>query len=193
MTILRITAEWNGFRGAPGYSNFYFDGQTAIEEDPEAAALALKTFFDAVAGKIPGGVSVTIRPTADNVDETTGAIVGQVDFVAPSASNGTGTTSYSAASGAVVNWNTTAYRNGRRVRGRTFLVPLSTEAYDANGDLATTALNALRPAATALVDNPGPAPLMVWSRPGASGPGEAHPVTSATVPDFGAILRSRRD
>lgn len=193
MPILRITAEWAGFRGAPGYSNFYFNGQSADEEQPAAHALAVRTFFDSISASIPGGVSINIRPTADNIDETTGNIVGQVDFEAPDAVNGSATTSYSAASGAVVNWNTSSYRNGRRVRGRTFIVPLSNAAYDANGDLSSGALNRLRPAATELVTNPGPVPMVVWSRPSAGGAGDAYPVTSASVPDLGAILRSRRD
>lgn len=193
MPILRITAEWNGFRGAPGYSNFYFQGQSADEENPLAHATAVRTFFSSIASRLPGQVSISINPTAENIDETNGNIIGQVDFEAPEVVNGSGTTSYSAASGAVVNWNTSSFINGRRVRGRTFLVPLTGAAYDTNGDLGSAALENLRAAASALVAAPGPAPMVVWSRPRGGAGGTDHAITSATVPDLGAILRSRRD
>lgn len=193
MPILRLTAEWSNFRGAPGYSNFYFRGASADLEDPAAHAARINAFFAAFGSRLPTGVDVRVRDVADNIDESNGAIIGQVDFTAPSSITGTGSGGYSAASGAVVNWNTTAYKGGRRVRGRTFLVPLSGGAYDAQGDLTSATLTDIRTGASALVSNPGPSEMVVWSRPKGGAGGSAHTVTSATVPDLGAILRSRRD
>lgn len=193
MPILRITAQWLGFRGAPGYSNFFFQGQSADEENAAAHALAVRTFLNEAATYMPNDVTINIQPTAANVDELNGQVIGEVDFEAPQSVTGQTAGGYSAASGAVVNWNTSSFANGRRVRGRTFLVPLSSDAYDANGDLGTGALNIIRTAANALVANPGPVPMVVWSRPRAGSGGSISPVTSASVPDLGAILRSRRD
>lgn len=193
MPILRITAQWSGFRGAPGYSNFFFRGQSADEEDAQAHANAVRTFLTAASDFMPAGVSISLQPTAANIDETNGNIIGEVDFVPGVTAEGSGGVSYSAASGAVVNWNTQSYINGRRVRGRTFIVPLSTSAYDGAGDLTTSAINGLRNAAQALVEAPGPVPMVVWSRPKGGAAGSIHNVTSASVPDLAAILRSRRD
>ncbi|AXH79089.1 MAG: hypothetical protein [Circular genetic element sp.] len=193
MPILRITAQWQGFRGAPGYSNFFFAGQAADQEQPAAHALAVRTFLAECAGYMPSSVNINIQPTASNIDETNGQVIGEVGFEAPGSVSGSGGTNYSAASGAVVNWNTTSFANGRRVRGRTFLVPLSSSAYDSQGDLASAPLTGIRNAARDLVASPGPAPLVVWSRPRGGAGGTDHVVTSASVPDLAAILRSRRD
>lgn len=193
MPILRITANWSGFRGAPGYSNFFFRGTSALEEDPVAAAEAVRTFFDSFKAFLPTGLRIEMSGVAGNIDETNGALVGEVNYAPPAAVLGAATGAYSAATGAVVNWNTSSYRNGRRVRGRTFVVPLAANVFDSQGDIASNPLTTFRNAASELVANPGPDPMVVWSRPKAGSPGAAAEVTSASVPDLGAILRSRRD
>lgn len=193
MAITRITAQWSGFRGAPGYSNFFFDGPLASDGSVEATALAVRDFFDAISGTLPGTCEITVQPTADIVDEASGQITSVLDFAAPPVVLGSGSNSYSAATGAVVNWNTQDYVNGRRVRGRTFLVPLTGAAYDSQGDIAGPTLGSLRSAAEALVTATLTAPLCIWRRPVGGSGGSAHVVSSATVPDLGAVLRSRRD
>ena len=193
MAITRITAQWNGFRGAPGYSNFFFDGEFADEAAIEAAGVALRTFFNDVRDQLPAGLSVAIQGTADVIDEGSGEILRVTDFTPPSTAIGGDTGGYSAATGAVVNWNTNDYVRGRRVRGRTFLVPLSNGAFSADGDLTNNALTSLRTAASSLVTTTLDHPLSVWSRPRSGAGGSSHVVTGATVPDLGAVLRSRRD
>lgn len=193
MAITRITAVWQGFRGSPGYSNFFFGGAPSSPEDAAAAARAVRSFFFSARSQLPVGVSISIPAVADVIDEASGNITAQVDFEAPTSVEGSGSGGYSAASGAVVNWNTAAYRNGRRVRGRTFLVPLAAGAYDSNGDLSGGALTMIRGATAHLTSGASVMPFVVWSRPGRGSGGSAEPVTSATVPDLGAVLRSRRD
>lgn len=193
MAITRITAQWVGFRGAPGYSNFFFDGVFTDESGVEAAALAVREFFQSARSHMPSGCNVTVQSAADILDEVSGQITSVVDFAAPPVVTGLGDGVYSAATGAVVNWNTQDYVNGRRVRGRTFLVPLSSEAFDSNGDIAAATLIALREGANDLVTATLEAPLCVWHRPVNGAGGSSHVVTSSTVPDLGAVLRSRRD
>lgn len=193
MAITRITAQWTGFRGSPGYSNFFFDGAYADEGGVEAAALAVADFFTAFRDELPSGTNITVQPTGDLVDEASGQITSVIDFAAPPAVLGSDSRTYSAATGAVVNWNTQDYVNGRRVRGRTFLVPLSSGAFDGSGDLASGALTKLRTAANGLVEATLDHPLCIWHRPVNGAGGSSHVVTNATVPDLGAVLRSRRD
>lgn len=193
MAITRLTAAWSGFRGAPGYSNFYFAGDSGDETTLEQTGETIRSFFNGFREYLPPSVNIQVRGTAEIIDEASGQITSQVDFDPPSSVVGAATGSYSAASGAVVNWNTNAYRNGRRVRGRTFLVPLSTSSYDSGGDLSATALNAIRSGATFLSSGAAPLPFVVWARPVNGSGGTAEPVVSHTVPDLGAILRSRRD
>lgn len=193
MAITRITAQWSGFRGAPGYSNFFFGGEPSAPADAESAAQAVSDMFALFDTWLPTPVSVSILPTADVLDESTGNITSQVDITPPDVIEGGSTGTYSAASGAVINWNTSAYVNGRRVRGRTFLVPLTTSAYDSSGDLTSAVLTGIRNGAGYLTSGASLMPFVVWSRPRAGAGGTAHPVVSATVPDKGAVLRSRRD
>lgn len=193
MAITRITAVWSGFRGAPGYSNFYFAGDFADTATLEGCAAAVRSFFFAFEDFLPSSVTIGIRGNAEVIDEATGQIQSQADFEAPADVGGGIGDSYSAASGAVVNWNTNGYRSGRRVRGRTFLVPLGANAYDNQGDLNNTALGEIRNGAEFLSGGSAPAPFVVWSRGRNGAAGTAEPVVSHTVPDLGAVLRSRRD
>lgn len=193
MTIARVTAQWRGFRGAPGYSNFFFRGAVADEQPNEAMATAVATFFRAFNNLFPEDLTISINPTIDSIDETNGQLVGQAETDPPPTVAGGGSANYSAASGAVVNWLTQGFVGGRRVRGRTFLVPLASTVYDPAGDLTGAARTAISDAANALVANSSTSGLVVWSRPKNGSGGSIHDVTNASVPDLGAILRSRRD
>lgn len=193
MAITRITAQWSGFRGAPGYSNFFFDDAFLDPDAAAAAAVAVQAFFNEMRSLFPPTLNINIQPTADIIDEASGQITSVVDFPAPGSVVGNGVGNYSAATGAVVNWNTGDYINGRRVRGRTFLVPLDNTAFDVNGDINSSSLGTLRTAAEELVTATLDAPLAVWHRPVGGAGGSSHVVSSSTVPDLGAVLRSRRD
>lgn len=193
MAITRITAVWSGFRGAPGYSNFFFGGAPTDPVDAQSAGVAVRNFLFEARSQFPSSVSISVNATADIIDEANGNITEQVDFEQPNLVQGLATGPYSAASGAVVNWNTGAYKSGRRVRGRTFLVPLASSSYDGRGDLSSGALSDIRAGAAILTGGSSLLPFVVWSRPVNGSGGTAHPVTSATVPDLGAVLRSRRD
>lgn len=193
MAISRITAVWSGFRGAPGYSNFFFGGE--VDDSSTAGDLARKVrgFFADLASALPASVNINLDGQVTIIDEANGQITGVVDFTAPGTVTGTGGGDYSAASGAVVNWNTNGYRNGRRIRGRTFLVPLASAAYDSQGDIGSQALEDIRDAANQLSNGSTVLPMVVWSRPVGGAGGSAEPVAGYNVPDLGAILRSRRD
>jgi hypothetical protein len=105
------------------------------------------------------------------------------------------TVAYAAALGAVVSWRTGLVRNGRRIRGRTFLVPLSSLAFDNTGTLIPAALTTFNAAAVTLRDQTGIADIGVYARPSAPGAadGEWALITGHSIPDMGSILRSRRD
>lgn len=190
---MRVTARWEGFTGAPGYSNFYFYGEGGNDMH-QAHRVLVREFFDEIASFIPDGVRVQIESEGAVIDEATGQLTGYLSGTEPIFGvNGTSTGTYSAASGAVVNWITNAVANGRRVRGRTFIVPVGSSGLQADGTLSTAFLTALREAADDLIGAGSNSGLMVWSRPRAGQAGSAAIVTSAQVPDMTAVLRSRRD
>lgn len=193
MAISRVTAEWTGFPGAPGYSNFYFGGDSGTTGDAQADADRVQALFEYVASYLPTGVTVTIQPEVVTLDETTGNMTGITAIESPDTVTGRGTGGFSGPSGAVVNWMTGSFVNGRLVRGRTFFVPLAGSAYESNGTLTTPALNGFRTGASIFVGEVGSRALVVWRRPRNGTPGSSHLVTSAQVPDIAAVLRSRRD
>lgn len=193
MAVYRITAQWSGFPGAPGYSNFHF-GEFTGGIDVDQARNRVGDFFDALVADLPAGVSISVSPTVEVYDEASGVLQDylegedSIDVEATSAGP-----RYAGPVGAVVNWITSTVANGRRIRGRTFLVPLATSAYDNDGTLDSESLGRIRTAASALIGDDFNSQFSVWSRPQNGGAGVLAPVTSARVPDLVAVLRSRRD
>lgn len=184
-TIDRITAVWSGVPGLPGYTNLYFTDALGMTDEVLA-------FFNTIRTKIPSNVTVTVASNGDTYTAETGELVGSWSEAGGGAVTGEGNTEHSGPTGAVVNLQTTSINRGHKVRGRFFLVPLSWDSYDGNGSIADAYLSTLRDAATALLADTNDR-LVVWSRPRSGSGGMAAVVTSTSVPDLAAVLRSRRD
>lgn len=197
----RVRCVWTGIPTGPGVSTFYFGtGVTSMT--------ALTAFFNNAINACPSSIKVTIPNVGDQVDETTGKIVG-----AWSGSGGAqvsaigGSGAYAGQSGLCIDWLTSLVLDGRRRQGRTFIVPLISTSFDTDGTLssgnitqyttyATTLITAyagemkvfVRPLApqTAKPDNIPPIKARVGHV------GAAAQIVSARVPDIAATLRSRR-
>lgn len=197
MNITRITARWNGFPGAPGYSNFYFasgalDGGL-LGEEAELFAGRVADAFDVMSNQLPSTVSIEIEPEATVLDSDTGVASDFVNLDVPDPVSGATEHRFAGPVGAVVTWRTDDLRNGRRIRGRTFLVPLTSAAFDSDGTLTSAARGRVDEFATTLRGGVGDGDLGVWSRPVNGSGGVFASVTGHTVPDMAAVLRSRRD
>lgn len=191
MAITRLVARWTGFVGAPGYTNFFFEGAgTEIDNHITAVENAFSQWIRA----LPTVVTVELEDEYAILDEVTGQITGYVPSVVETVPHtGLDAGVYAGPTGGVVNWNTATVRNGRRMRGRTFLVPLSGESFQSDGSLASDTLGILRDGANALLNGAGSSQLVVWGRPQGGSGGVSAPVTGFSVPDMAAVLRSRRD
>lgn len=193
MDIYRITARWAGFNGAPGYSAFHFATGGGLVSDVNQVAERVRSAFGAVSFLLPAGVTINIEPEAEIIDSDTGIISAFEPLDPPAEVSGTGSGTYSAPSGAVVNWRTNDVRFGRRIRGRTFLVPLSSASYQSDGTLNPESLSDLNDFGNALVGGDLDSEFGVWSRPRNGAGGVFATATSFSVPDKVAVLRSRRD
>lgn len=192
ISMPRVQCTWSGFVGAPAYSSFYF--YTDVPERPQfgqGTIDAIRDFWTGLQSLIPADVDIHIPGSGDIVSDIDGALIGSWATANGYNMNGQGAGAYSAPTGAVVHWLTTGIHNKRRTRGSTFVVPLVGSAFESDGSLTSTALTDLRTAAQLLVTPD--VGLAVWARPTKVKPGEAYPVTSSTVPDMAAVLRSRRD
>ena len=197
--ILKVSSKWTGFSGAPGYSNFFFQnnfGTAPSTDERQKAIAATDSFWMAVLPLLPNTVTITVQSDVEVIEETTGMLIDVMSGPALTSRVGTGGVgAYSGASGAVLTWRTNGVRNGRRVRGRTFLVPLAIGAYQNDGTLADTARTTLGTAANSLITPAaGTPPFNVWARPSAKGAsdGNSYEVVGSSVPDMAAVLRSRR-
>jgi len=195
MALYRVKARWDGFSGAPGYSIFHFDA--AVEPNvagATAVATAVDTFYDSLTGRLPAAVTVTVESAVEVIDTPTGQLQDVLSVPVMAGNKGVNAGAMSSAVGACVTWQTTGVRGGRRVRGRTFLVPLHPGTnFEDNGTLIAGAVATIQTSAQALVD--GEYGFHVYARP--SGPGAtdgaSYDVASARVADKTAVLRSRRD
>lgn len=192
MPYTTLTAKWENFPGAPGWTRLKFNG--ALDAAGAAAAAGnFKSFLNGIIGMVPTGITLTIQPTAEVYNDS-GVLTDVVAITpVPTAATGNAAGTYAGGVGAVVHWITGAIHLGAKVRGRTFLVPLAGSAFDSTGTLDNTKLLSLRGAADGLVASTPKLAVSSKKPPDGSGGNLTTVVISAVVNDKSAILRSRRD
>lgn len=197
--IIKVRMNWTGLQGGNGYSNFYFEpvpeGDAIQQSHVDAAVSKVETFQTAVKPYRPVGVFCGVDSQVIELDEVTGAIEGFWNATVAAPVAGTASNApYSAASGACISWATQGVRKNRRVKGKTFLVPLASAGLDVNGTIDNLALTALRTAANNLHADGPSVRLVIYARtPKAIIPdGGAYDVISASIQDKVAVLTSRR-
>ena len=197
--IIRVRINWTGFIGGPGYTNFHFEpvpeGDPITQATVDAAHTKVQTFMLVLKGYLPVNTTISVDPVVAELDEQTGKIEAFWNIVAPTVQIGTMAGAYTAGAVVCITWSTGGVRKNRRVRGRTFLVPVGGATFQSDGTIDNASLTAIRNAANALhVDSNG-VRLVVYARtPGAIIPdGGAYDVITANINDKPAFLTSRRD
>lgn len=192
-TLNRVVLRWAGPQvKGNAVTVLHYDGS----DNAAPPVAAIQAAFQAQNTKFPTGVTVTVPASGDRIDDTTGELVGVWSVGSEAVATMGGPATAAAGVGACITWNTGGIVNGskgpRKLRGRTFLVPLSTANYQDDGTIATGALSELQTLANALQAS---GPLAVWHRPTTVGgsDGNSYGVISNTVRDHVAFLSSRRD
>jgi hypothetical protein len=192
--IYRYKMIWTLPSGGPGVSTLFAFPDTTEQIFADAVraffsdALQVATAHDC----LPTGCSIQGDSIVDNIEVTDGTLASAVPVTAPTVVSGNATGSYSAPSGAVITWLTGLVHQGRRVRGRTFFVPVANQQLDTNGTLGSAFLTNLRTAATAYIASA--ANPCVWARPDpGTTNGAAFTIAAGAVQDKVAVLTSRRD
>lgn len=89
-----------------------------------------------------------------------------------------------------MRWITGAVIGGRKLRGRTFLVPFLADQFDTSGTINNTTVTTHQTAGNVLAAT---GKLQIWKRPSPGGSnGTSALVTAAVMPDKVTSLRSRR-
>jgi hypothetical protein len=183
--IAKVVVSWSNFTGQPGYSVFYKVAAGLVTTN-------LRTFYDSIKAYLPSNLAIQVPNSGDVINDATGVLSGSWSTATNLVVTGTSSSVYAAGSGAVAKWRSSGIVAGRRVVGRTFLIPLTGGAFDTNGTLLAAPLLILQNAAAALVTAEA-GNLLVWHRPKAGAGGLSFPVVSSDVPDRSALMRSRRD
>lgn len=183
-TIRRCLVTWSGLGALPGVSVFY--APSGVDPTGDIA-----DFFDGIKGLVPTGCQWQVPNGGDELDDATGTLLGSWSGAGNATIAATGGTGgYPAGVGAYVKWSTAAVVGGRRLKGRTFICPLWSGAYDSSGTIATATLSNLVTEAVALAASGS---LVIWHRPSSGGSGgSSSGVTGADVPDQVTSLRTRR-
>lgn len=192
--IEQLVCTWSGWPGAPGYSVFY-------GSQGGGAQATFNAFWTSLKPYLPSVVTITIPNTGKVFDEATGQTQPPWTSGTTTTVVGTAATSFSAVSGALIQWYTNVYDRGHRIKGRTFLVPIASSAYHTSGILGDAPKAAIAAAADTLWRQNGTS-LKVWHRPVYTGtppnrvlkyPGFAYPITSSNCASKVTYLRRRRD
>ena len=179
----RFTFVWSGFTGAPGYTNLFFDHAGSVGD----ISIALNTFWEGMRPYLSTATTVQFLEGAV-VEATTGELVDAVSLEGLGSYVGQAGAESAAPAGVCITWRTGAIVNGRRLRGRTFIVPIAANGYQANGTPAYP--DQIETKANDLITDSGGS-LVVWHRPVGGVGGSFAPVTDASVKDHVAVLRSR--
>jgi hypothetical protein len=187
MTLARVRVAWQGWPGAPGVSTFYLDPGPS-----QAQINSIRSFFSQLTNFLPAGLTINVPSSGDEINESTGQLTGVwVVGTTPTVVTAAGTGTYAGNAGAVVHWLTDGISGKRRIRGRTFLVPLVNGAYGNDGAISPTSVQVITDAAQALVTSM-PGLMNVWVRPIPGRTGLQSSITSVRVPRLSVSLRSRR-
>lgn len=199
MGLLRTKIKWTVPGAGTAFSVLHFhttSGSTPVQADADQAATMSDAYCTAIRSVLPSVVQIQVNAEVEEINEASNALIGVWPVAAMSAKTGsaTGTATWAAPVGAVISWSTAGIRKGRRVRGRTFIVPCSSVAFDTDGTLSSSALGTLGTAAASLRATGTQVQLAVYARPTVKGAtdGAAFNVLASRVPDMGAVLRSRR-
>lgn len=197
-SIWRYGFTWSGFTGGPGRTVFY--GSTGVSTPQVLANDTYSLLHDILnpsgtnANIIPAGVRIAGDTFVDEMEDSTGDQVGRLGITANPDIVGVGSGNWASPAGACITWSTNTFIKGRRLRGRTFLVPLDgVNAFATDGTLNGTLLSGTQAAVTGFLGSLSEP--VVWHRPttkdGVDGSSSA--IIAGQMKDKVSVLTSRRD
>jgi len=191
--VLEYRAIWDQGGSNPGYSVFHARGagSSTAGEASQDLANKVRELMDGLKAVVTVDYTFTFPPEVLDFNTSTGELEAVHTIDAPANVVGTSANPYSAASGARIEWRTSAIVEGRRLRGRTYIVPVGTNQYEADGTLTAGCRGILQAAADSYFDDAftSDAHPSVWSRTH----GIMADISAAVIPDEVSVLRSRRD
>lgn len=195
MGVLEYRVQWSGGSiTGPGVSVHHGRIEAAGTAGQAAIDLAnrCRVLWDGLKTFVPTGITWSFPGEVTELDTATGQLedVHPINVLADVVSSGSNS-SWAKPAGGRIDWLTEVVVGGRRLKGRTYVVPLSGAQYDAQGSLTPACISGLVAAASAYRDGGVTDEMQpsVWSRRH----GVQGDITNVRVPDRVSILTSRRD
>ena len=193
MRLHRVAVAWSG-PSVVGVAVNVLHFDATEQAAPDVAAIAAA--YAGMAAQLPSDVRIQVPGEGVTIDDTDGSLTGVWSAAQPAEIPGGVVPQAAAGVGACVTWTTGGIVSGskgpRRLRGRTFLVPLANACYDTQGTLTPVAKADIEGFIDDMLQVGG---LGIWHRPTslAAADGTSSSVLSGTVRDKVAYLSSRRD
>lgn len=165
-----------------------------LSSDATDALARFRAMWSSLGNKIATGYTITFDGLCIGINPTNGVLTSSTSGTVPAVVNtAAGTAPLPRQTQGMIRWNTTGIVNGRRVRGRTF-VPAPDEGDNGTNGQPTSSYTSQLTTAIGLLLTPGAAPInpAVWHRPGPSGGGSSHVITSGTFSPTWAVQVTRR-
>jgi len=195
--MYRVRVAGYGWPGAPSLNTFYFvnSADPTITDSAQAQVCVdnVRAALNVAKNLLGNGMSWAVAGEVDVLDPATGDLTQSFGVTAPLvvSDNGQGAIGPSSAM-MLLSLHTGTIVNGKRVRGRCYLGP-TVGANDTDGTPLTVQRDFCKGIGNQLLGGTGGAPkYVVWHRPVNGAGGVAAAVTSASCPDFFAVMRSRR-
>jgi hypothetical protein len=186
---LRTRVQITGMSGGPALSTMYWLGET--QGDAEAAIAAVAAGWSALEANLANDIAWSTEPDVDTIDAQ-GVLTGSFQVAVESGAGTSVNDPLAWATQGLLRWGTGVIRNGREVRGRTYL-PGFTEADNVNGAPAPSAITVMQAAVAGFLPATG-AVMVIWARPSPDlTTGQFAPVQGGSPWNRWAVLRSRRD
>jgi hypothetical protein len=192
--VCKVVVELGGWFGAPGVNvwNFCAPAHGEITTAHANTFLEdLRTSYAVEPNLYATGVTITFPATLPVFNSLTGELLYFVgDESAQAQVTGTGNSSESRASQALLRLQTSDVRANRLVRGHVFLGPMAGNLIDSDGTIASYMREDITEAFSGVID-PLAGRVVVWSRPINEDGGQVSDVNTVSVRNIPATLRGR--
>lgn len=194
--MLRVLTVFTGYLGTPYYNTFYFNG--AIAAATQGLVDDVGAFWSSALNYSTVGLFFTVQPEVYEIDPATGETVAATTLASVTDNGNDNGSTLPPATQGLIRLITGDYVDGRAVKGKVYIPALCNTA-GGNAPNSTFKLAENGYAQQLVSDTAGTTPWGVWSKPRVATDdlparaGSFHPITTSSVWEKYAVLRSRRD
>jgi len=196
MAIMRVRFKIGGSTGLPGLHTTYWNGTgtSPVAADALDVVDRVHDFWEAISELLSAGLDITCTDPVDVLESTTGELTGSLPPGTVAPVEGDGSSTLPRATMLLLKYLTDDIVGGRRLRGRSFIGPLSVTT-NTTGSVTPGSNTTLLTAAGNLQTGTTGSRQVVWHRPTQALPasGVVSEVTSYASSSEFSVLRSRRD